>query len=146
MGGLAQKRARVQKCRTQVKSFELSIEGYNSDNGEFPPGDGSNRSSSNLYVALYETGINQNSKVYMPELDPNGSDQFQGKIKNGLILDPFKHKEPYYYLRSVNSNGEQNGSGYNPDFDLWSLGPNGVGRGKGGGLDEEIDDDVTNWD
>lgn len=145
IGRWAMLNSKIEKCRVQVKLFENKLEEYNADNGEFPPGGGSNRSSMELYTALYENGIENDSKVYMPELDPDNSDQFSRKIDNGIILDPFKHKKPYFYMRGVDENGEENGDAYNPDFDLWSLGPNGVGRRDGGNTDEELDDDITNW-
>jgi prepilin-type N-terminal cleavage/methylation domain-containing protein len=137
--------SQIQKCTVQVKLFENKIQEYEADNGEFPPGDGSDRSSVALYQELYENGILNDRKVYMPELDPDASDQFKRKIDNGLILDPFKHKKPYFYLRGVDENGEQRGDAYNPDFDIWSLGPNGVGRNDGGNADEDTDDDIHNW-
>lgn len=137
--------AQIEKAKTQVKLFEVKLQEYEADNGEFPPGDGSDRSSVQIYTALYENGILNNKKVYMPELDPDDSDQFNRKIKNGVILDPFKHKKPYFYLRGVDENGEEAGNAFNPDFDLWSLGPNGVGRGDGGTSDEDLDDDIINW-
>ncbi|MBK1832994.1 prepilin-type N-terminal cleavage/methylation domain-containing protein [Roseibacillus ishigakijimensis] len=147
IGGWAMKNAKVQKANTQVKLFENKLQEYEVDNGEFPPGDGSERSSISLYQTLYENGIQNGTKVYMPELDPDSSDQFKRKIeKDGTILDPFKYKNPYYYLRGIDENGNEVGNAFNPDFDLWSLGPNGVGRGKGGNSDEDLDDDITNWD
>lgn len=144
---LALAKAKEQKAVVQVKLFENRIQEYEADNGEFPPGDGGERSSSSLYQVLYEEGIQQDSKVYMPELDPDASDQFRRKIlRDGTILDPFKHKKPYYYLRGTDENGEQVGEAYNPDFDLWSLGPDGEGRGSGGSSADSEEDDITNWD
>lgn len=145
IGRWAMLNSQIEKCRVQVKLFENKLQEYEADNGEFPPGDGTNRSSMELYTALYEIGIQNDSKVYMPELDPDHSDQFSRKIKNGLILDPFKHKKPYFYMRGVDENGEESSESYNPDFDIWSLGPNGVGRGDGGSSDEDLDDDINNW-
>lgn len=138
--------AKVQKCTVQVKLFEKNIQDFEIDTGEFPQGDGSPRSSIALYEALYELGIENDGKVYMPELDPERSDQFNRKIeRDGTILDPFKHDKPYYYLSAVDEDGEESGNAYNPDFDLWSLGPNGVGRNDGGTTDEDLDDDIHNW-
>ncbi len=145
IGAWAMGNAKLEKCRTQVALFENKLQEYEADNGEFPPGDGGDKSSTNLYSELYEKGIINDTKVYMPALDPEGSDQFKRKIKNGVILDPFKHKKPYFYLRGIDENGEENGDAYNPDFDLWSLGPNGTGRNDGGNTDEELEDDVVNW-
>lgn len=145
VGRWAMENAKIEKAKTQIKLFEAKLQDYQSDKGEFPPGDGSDRSSVNLYTALYEKGIIEGTKVYMPELDPESSDMFKRKIDNGLILDPFNRKKAYFYLRGVDENGEQAGDAYNPDFDIWSLGPNGVGRGDGGNTDEDLEDDITNW-
>lgn len=145
IGQWAQLESQKRKAAVQVKLFERALEEYNIDNGEFPPGDGSNRSSAQLFIFLYENGIVNNTKVYMPELDPDNSDQFKRIDNDGIILDPFKHKKPYFYLRGIDANGQQNESAFNPDFDLWSLGPNGKGRSDGGNSDEELDDDITNY-
>lgn len=145
IGRWAMLNSRIQKCTVQVKLFENNLQEYEADNGEFPPGNGSDRSSVSLYQALYENGIQNDRKVYMPELDPDASDQFKRKIDDGLIMDPFKHKKAFFYLRGVNENGEQNGEAFNPDFDLWSLGPNGIGRNDGGNDEEATDDDIHNW-
>lgn len=145
IGSWAMLNSKIEKARVQVKLFENKLQEYEADNGEFPVGDGSDRSSVSLYRALYEDGILNDRKVYMPELDPDSSDQFKRKIDNGLILDPFKHKKPYFYLRGVDENGEQAGDAFNPDFDIWSLGPNGKGRNDAGTTDEDFDDDIHNW-
>lgn len=143
IGKVAFENAAVNKTATQIALFEAKIQEYEIDNGEFPPGDGSERSSRSLYEFLYENGIQTDGKVYMPELDPDQSDQFS-KIKQGVIFDPFKVK-PYYYLRGTDENGEVSGNAFNPDFDLWSLGPNKVGRGSGGSNEDDTEDDITNW-
>jgi prepilin-type N-terminal cleavage/methylation domain-containing protein len=143
IGKVALENAAVNKAASQIKLFESKLQEYEADTGEFPPGNGSNRSSVSLYEELYEDGIQNDGKVYMPELDPEQSDQFS-KIENGLIYDPFK-THPYFYMRGVDENGEIKSGAYNPDFDLWSLGPNKEGRGEGGDSDEATDDDITNW-
>lgn len=143
IGKVALQNAAVNKTKTQVALFEAKIQEYEADFGEFPPGDGSERSSRALYDTLYQIGIQTNRKVYMPELDPDQSAQFS-KIEQGIIFDPFKVK-PYYYLRGTDENGETTGNAFNPDFDLWSLGPNKVGRGSGGSTEEDTEDDITNW-
>ncbi len=145
IGSWALLNTKIEKTRVQVKLFENKIQEYEADNGEFPRGDGSDRSSVTLYQALYEDGIRNDTKVYMPELDPEASDQFKRKIKDGLIMDTFKHKKAFFYLRAVDENGEQQGDAYNPDFDIWSLGPNGRGRNDSGNSDEDFDDDIHNW-
>lgn len=147
IGKWALESSQVEKAKTQIKLIENRLQEYEADNGEFPPGDGSARSTLTVYQALYEqpllTGI---GRVYMPEFDPKGSDQFKD-IKGGIIYDPFKkNRKPYFYLRGVDNNGERVGNAYNPDFDLWSLGLNGEGRGDGGDTEKSIEDDITNWD
>ena len=143
IGRWAMLNSQINKCRVQVKLFENKLQEYEADNGEFPPGDGTDRSSVEIFTALYENGIQNDSKVYMDELNPDASDQFR-KIENGRIYDPFK-KKPFFYLRGVDEDGEESTESYNPDFDLWSLGPNFVGRGDGGNSDEDTDDDIGNW-
>ncbi|MDP0490969.1 MAG: prepilin-type N-terminal cleavage/methylation domain-containing protein [Verrucomicrobiota bacterium JB023] len=142
---LLQGKAKISKASTEIKLFENRLQEYEADTGEFPAGDGTERSTSELYQRLYEDGVlNSSSKIYMSELDPDGN-MFSRRIKNGIIIDPFKDKNPYFYLRGVDENGQQREDAYNPDFDLWSLGPNGVGRGKGGNDQDATEDDITNW-
>lgn len=140
----ALERANKSKARTQIALIGSKLEEYKADFGEFPPGTGARQSSNQLFIALYDQPLQNGTKIYMPEFDPRASNQF--KIKERLILDPFRHKKPYYYLRGVDANGEQNGSAFNPDFDLWSLGPNGKGRGDGGNTEKETADDIANYE
>ncbi|GHC42986.1 hypothetical protein GCM10007100_05000 [Roseibacillus persicicus] len=137
--------ALINKARTQIKLFEIKLEEYQADHGEFPLGDGSPTSSGSLYDAFYQNGIRSGSKVYMPELDSKYSDSFRGQIRGGLILDPFKHGRPYFYLRAYDASGTMVKGAENPNFDLWSVGPDGVGRGDRGATAAELADDITNW-
>lgn len=147
IGKWALESSQVEKAKAQIKLMENRIQEYQIDFDEFPPGDGSARSTITLYQALYEQPLLLGTgKVYMPEFDPKGSDQFKD-IKGGIIYDPFKkNRKPYFYLRGVDNNGERVGNAYNPDFDLWSLGLDGEGRGDGGTSEASIEDDITNWD
>jgi prepilin-type N-terminal cleavage/methylation domain-containing protein len=147
IGKWALENSQVEKAKAQIKLMENRLEEYNVDNGEFPPGDGSERSSRNIYDYLYERGVQDGtSKVYMADLDPDGNDKFN-VTKEGIIYDPFKkNKKPYFYMRGVDENGERVGDAYNPDFDLWSVGLNGRGRGSEGATEEDEEDDITNWD
>ncbi|MGJ8726316.1 MAG: hypothetical protein ACSHYB_17340 [Roseibacillus sp.] len=137
--------ARLQKCRVQIMLFENKLQDYEADYGNFPPGDGSDKSSRELFKAFYQHGILHDSKVYMPELDPKLSDQFENQIEGLKILDPFENGRPFFYLRSVDEDGNMIKDAHNPDFDLWSVGPDGKGRGDSGATTEDFADDVTNF-
>lgn len=145
IGRRAMQNAQLERCRVQIKLFENKLQEYEADRGELPPGDGSDKSSRELFKALYEEGILHDSKVYMPHLDPKVSEQFRNRIKGQDILDPFNHNRPFFYLPSVDENGNSNKDVLNSDFDLWSVGPDGIGRGDAESTAADRKDDVHNW-
>ncbi|MEM9079999.1 MAG: type II secretion system protein, partial [Verrucomicrobiota bacterium] len=120
IGLWAQKNAQIEKAKAEIALFENSLQQYEADNGEYPDGNGSDRSSVELYQALYENGILNDTRVYMDQLNPDTSDMFKRRIDDqGLILDPFKSKKtpkPYFYIRGLDENGEQKQDAFNPDF------------------------------
>lgn len=142
-GRIALIRAKENKARAQVKLLGLVLQDYEADQGFFPPGNGDKQSSNQLYQALYATPLQDGTTVYA-DLDPNSSQQFSGQIVNRDILDPFR-KNPYFYLRGEDESGEVVQDAFNVDFDLWSVGHNGVGRGVGGTSEDDIADDIGNW-
>ncbi len=143
ISGLTALKDRQSNSQTMVLIASLgnALDRYKADNGEFPDGDGSVRSSKVLYQSLYgdfdeDDETDTGETAYLKILDPNlkGARQVVSKELNYSVLDAWRR--PIYYQ----SPGQMNPSG---DFDLWSLGKDGKGgperRGK------ETKDDHNNW-
>lgn len=148
IGGFAfvnQKQAREQ-AKVQIGLLQLALEDYRSDNGEYPeaPSSSGANQSNKIYQALFPTGANQ--KVYLPQLDPKNDAQgwLGGQTSGALkIYDPWGEE---YRFRTNRSSGAE--FAVNPDFDLWSCGPDGktsVGRGRYDPKHPDNLDDIRGW-
>lgn len=129
------KQAREQ-AKIQIQLLQLALEDFKAENGYYPQGTRSrpdrNRTRSNgqratgyIIEHLYPSQAEVSSgeyKMYLPELDPNGG---QGWTDDSLdeILDPWG-SEYYYRVGDVAAN---------PDYDLWSAGPDGETTAGGDG-------------
>lgn len=118
------------KATVQVKLLANACEEFKADNGYYPGindntvGDGKNMSKE-LYSDLYWDSDRDGSgpksdpdqKIYISELDPDNNRQgwTDGKGQSVRILDPWGNE--YRYRKGSGAN--------NPDFDLWSAGPDG---------------------
>lgn len=119
-----QKNAR-EKAKVQLKLIENALETYNSDNRSYPSNTDPNgeRGDEVLYKALYLDGYEARDSggvIYLPEFDPenhskSGQAWMQGKGAQARIVDPWGN---YYRYRSGDA-----ADAINPDFDLWSVGP-----------------------
>ncbi len=105
--------ARRTKAALQIEAFEGALKLYQLDNGAFP-------STEQGLVALVEK----------PTVEPIPSNWREGGYleKGRLPKDPWDND--FKYL----SPGQ-----HNPDFDLWSTGPDGEDGG------EDKNADITNW-
>lgn len=141
--GWYQRKASEGRTTVLVHSIGRALEEYKLDNGSFPPGDGAEGSSKEVYIALYGDGDgdgkpDDGAQVYLNVLDPG----LVGKQKNVyseggsyVIKDAWK-KDIFY-----RSPGFMNPPS---SFDLWSLGPDGEG-GPETGTEQERTDDIKNW-
>ena len=121
---ISQKNART-KATVQLGLLAKTIQEYHADNRSYPVNADANgeRGDEVLYKALYWDGFqakDNGGKIYLAELDPThntkgGQAWIQGKDEAAHIVDPWGN--PYRYRT-----GDQ---AVNPDFDLWSLGPDG---------------------
>jgi type II secretory pathway pseudopilin PulG len=149
IGGFAfvsQKQAREQ-AKVQIGLLQLALEDYRSDFGEYPPapsGNG-NRQTNKIYEVLYPRNVN--AKVYLPQLDPQNDAQGwlngQTSGNNLRIYDPWG--EEYRYRTPGDSGGSFS---VNPDFDLWSAGPDGQTTAGQGTYDPNHPnnlDDIRGW-
>ncbi len=142
-GGLKwyKRKAAIDKTKVLIGQIGHALEAYRLDNGTFPTGDGLEQSSQDLYIALYGDSDGDGkpdpaATIYLDILNPDLTGN-KGNVEeigsNYLIIDAWK--EPIRY---------QNPPTMNPDFDLWSLGPDGVG-GPNSGNEKDREDDINNW-
>jgi type II secretory pathway pseudopilin PulG len=162
MGGLGfmQRNQAVQKCRAQMGMLSTALEEYKLDFGVYPtdkltgiandtgaPGD---QGSNILFQALYwdgvTSGVGGNQRIYLAELDPASTKQGWSSnpvaSANNTIIDPWSSN--YRYRSGTNATGVVNPNCINPDFDLWSNGPDGL-PGLSNGSDPASRDNITNW-
>lgn len=139
-------------AEVQIKLLSQALDQYKSDFGSYPTGAmGQSRDSKILYRSLYwdsddngagaDTDTNQ--KIYLSELDPDNNKQgwTDGTRAEVIILDPWGNE---YRFRSGKMNdGKANPTAINPDFDLWSAGPDGKTNESGEG--DITKDDIRNW-
>lgn len=173
VGGLSamQRNQAKSKCTTQIKLLENALEDYKSDMGSYPVRiAGDNTGSNSLYRALFFEGYDYNKRkgdsgtaptvvdgtamrIYLAELDPTSTKQGWSSTpggsgnpanpigENNTILDPWGFS--YNYLPAIGANGNEDIECNNPDFDLWSNGPDGQ---KGSSdTDKFAGDNLTNW-
>lgn len=137
-----QKNARA-KATVQVKLIEDALEKYNADNKSYPVNADATgeRGDEVLYKALYWDGYDARDSggtIYLAELDPvnntkAGQAWIQGKEAQARIVDPWGN---FYRFRT----GDQ---AINPDYDLWSAGPDG--KTNPDPKHKDSLDDIKNW-
>jgi general secretion pathway protein G len=165
MGYVNEKQAR-EKAKVQIALLSKAIEEYKMDMGKYP-GNGTGNIggtagtgvSAQLYVKLFYEGYEYNNnpnrsdtdannpkanKIYLPELDPRNSKQgWVDSVTTATppasttIKDPWGQE--YRYRRGSNAQ--------NPDFDLWSIGKDGLTRAGASDAPNHADnrDDIRNF-
>ncbi|MCW1886799.1 type II secretion system protein GspG [Luteolibacter flavescens] len=122
-GFVNQKNART-KAKLQVDLLSGALQKYHSENKSYPdsPDANGDRGDEVLYKALYWDAVeaDKSSEIYLDSLDPQnntkgGQAWIQGTNGQARIVDPWGN---FYRYRT----GSQ---ARNPDFDLWSAGPDG---------------------
>lgn len=155
ISGYVQGKAAVSKAETQIKLLEMKLEEYAADANGFPEVD--DRKGLAVYMMLFGDGLgpdgilstteanspqltgipSEGAKVYLAELDPRSNKQKMLRMQRGgdqaelipeALVDPWGKE---WRFRS----GQQYNT-MNPDFDLWSAGPDGKW---------DTQDDVRNW-
>ncbi len=156
VGGLGWYKRKAAEGKTQVlvKSVERGLEEYRLDNGFFPEGGGGTGSTEQVYIALYGDGeLESDGSSVTIKTGPSGSSD-SGNNVYLAILDPDlkgnrSNVDPtsYTILDAWGSELHYRSPGVmNPayDFDLWSLGPNGVGGPSSANKKDKVDD-INNW-
>lgn len=96
--------------------------------------------------ALYWDGVGATAtqKIYLPELDPASTKQKWSSnpvaSASNTIKDPWGID--YNYRSGLTDSGEVNSNCINPDFDIWSFGPDAQ---EGSNGDKKSADNITNW-
>ncbi len=146
-----QKRA-LSEAKVQVNLLSNAIDQYKIDIGYYPPGGSGGKGDSKiLYRALFwdsnadGAGPDTDSvqKIYLSELDPksNKIGWTVGDKSEVTIHDPWGNE--YRYRAGKLEDGSANPKAVNPDFDLWSSGPDG--KTSDGGDTPFTKDDIRNW-
>ena len=155
---IVQARQAKEKAKVQIGLIQLALEEYKADHGVYPPNFKAAGGTGTLaiYNALYNgwiygangTRTGTTDKIYLPQLDPN--DKSQGWFDNtgGIkIVDPWGIE--YRYRVNDNSRTPIRVFSANPDFDLWSCGPDGTTTAAANGVYDEAapanKDDIRGW-
>ncbi len=133
----------------QINLLGKAIEDYKLDNGDYPGEESAGGStgtgeSNRLFRDLYYDGLQDSTgsiPIYLSELDPKNDSQnwidgpgnSSSTSASAIITDPWGAE--YRYRRG---NGAMN-----PDYDLWSIGPDGKSNGDGDSDDDK--DDISNY-
>lgn len=135
-----------EQAKIQTQLLSKALEEYKLDNGNYPvTGNTATGNSNLLYQELYlnGTGANPTGKIYLAELDPDnnkqGWTQAAGQVMT--LIDPWQNE--YYYLSAKTATGTANSNAINPDFDLYSAGPDG--RTAQVPTDPAVKDDINHF-
>lgn len=142
MNFINQKNART-KAKVQVDLLANAVQDYNADNRSFPESTDAtgDKGDEVLFKYLYWDGFearDNGGKVYLDALDPNyntkgGQAWIEGTNAQARIKDPWGNA--YRYRTGENA--------VNPDFDLWSAGPDG--KTNADPKHKDSLDDIKNW-
>ena len=166
--GYVTERQAKSKALVQIALLSKALEEYKLDMGTYPSTNniatvsgsgGTNTSAVYLYQALFYEGYDYGkqatppatwtkaSKIYLPDLDPTSTKQ--GWVANVAtvpvstpVLDPWGNQ--YCYRTATTAAGVANAATQNPDFDLWSMGKDGVSNPATPG-DSKNRDDIKNF-
>lgn len=144
IAGVIENKKSEEATRLMVNRLSSELESYHLANGTFPEPVKDIRYSSNaLYRVLFgdfddDGKPDDGAKIYISELDPALYIGMKGRKTVGrdpisglhLIYDAWG--VPYHYRLGFDNGG----TGYNPDFDIWS---------QGGDKQDDTKDDVANF-
>ena len=159
IAGFANKKSTLAKADAQMTLLDNAIEKYHAEIGVFPEstGDGSPEESLLIYSMAFGDGLGEDgvlgtdddgsidgkpdpgATVQIPELDPNEdkSPWYEpGEFPPVALRDPWGN--PWRYRSGDDPNA------INPDFDLWSAGPDGLSR-RDDPDHPDNEDDIVNW-
>ena len=154
--GWVQRKAAVDKARAQMALLENGLERYYADTGVYPDTKGDwDEEGLTLYYALFGDGVgadgikgtaddgevdgkpDEGATVYVPDLDPNTN---SGLLEGSSGKAPTRVVDPFGNAWQYHGGGGGKSDRSNPDFDIYSEGPNGDGS-----PDRPDGDDIKNW-
>lgn len=167
---LIESRTMRKTAETQISQLETAMNAYRADNGDICPyGKGDMESAHILYKALScddnndgEPDKGKDGITRMPYCDqlvaitntksnemeqgiPCRKARIRGK-KAFVILDPWENAYRYRLGYEMQDEKGREGKGMNPDFDIFSQGPDGVGNGlTPDGDNEDNISNVRSW-
>lgn len=149
VSGWVQRKSAISKAEAHLELLQSQMEAYAADVGGYPQ----KRDNNGLivYTMLFGDGVgkdgvagtsddtrpdgkpDEGATIYLDELDPNANnlkmvDPSGPNARPQKLLDPFGN--PWRYRSGTRYNPQ------NPDFDLWSVGPDGK---------DNTEDDIRNW-
>jgi prepilin-type N-terminal cleavage/methylation domain-containing protein len=139
-----------EKCKADIKLLETGLEAYKMDYGVYPLEVGNG--SQSLFDALYwdtdmdgsPIAADPTQKIYVSELDPSNvkAKWTMAQGSSHRIVDPWS--SDYNYRRGLSQDGKTpNPDAKNPDFDIWSAGPDGVFTPTDSAQTDR--DNINNW-
>ena len=143
-----QKQARS-KAKLQIELLQNALEEYKMDTGGYPvhPVSNGKNGTAKVYKALYPTSLSE--KVYLADLNPDSDKQGWLAGQTGTNLKLYDPWGTEYFFRTNNPAQPDRSIASNPDFDLWSAGPDGKTQaGSNGDYDPNFRDnldDVRGW-
>lgn len=171
-----QERSMKSTAQSQIQMLEASMNAFRADNaGYLPAGRGDDQSSNVMYEALSRDEDNngepddKNGEILMPycesfyvasskdTLQQEGIPVIKARIKASggskgargkvyIIVDPWGNPYRYRLGYEAETEGGKTGDGINPDFDIFSTGPDGKGNGRtNDGPNEDNISNVKSW-
>ena len=143
-----------EKAKAQLKTMELGLQRYEADYGGYPQDE--DRTGLILYMMLFGDGVgpdgimdteddtepdgesDEGAEVYIDKFDPATNELKMlnpaGRDRGGNVRVPQQVVDPWGNPWRYRAGPEFDPQ--NPDFDIWSLGPDGK---------EGTGDDIKNW-
>ncbi len=154
---MVQEKQNRKTTEVRIKLLETKLEEYKLDNGTYPNSNiagvgqtnGDEKSSQAIAVALsgrnlqgaYPDGNDvYKPKIYWSKLKPD-NDQLVGDKKTVKMAVLDAYGQPLRYrVTEEDGDGNKTSESVNPDFDLWSIGPDGETNKTNPDADENADD------
>ena len=145
-----QRKSAVDRAKVQMELMNLGLTKYAIEAGGWPSEE--DKTGLILYRMLFGDGLGEDgiagtaddgaldgspdkgATIHLADLDPKSNKQKMLEFREGNI--PSKVVDPWGNAWRFRALGDDNPDQQNPDFDLWSLGPDGKSK---------TPDDIKNW-
>jgi len=170
--GWYKRKVAEEKTEVLIKGVARALDEYKSDYGFYPEGNGKKGSTTQVYAALFgdeelepqldNTGkvtgivfkngatpdgkINEGLTTYLSLLDPDlTGNKLNVDTQDYVIVDAWFEQLRYRHSVTDSVSDMLDNEILNPDFDLWSMGVDGAGRGSSSNTEKTRKDDIKNW-